>query len=333
MSTVNDIIKDAMGIIGAIAIDEAPSASEMKVCLDALNSLIQQWSAQNLMIRQTSQITETLTAYKPSYTIGSGGDFSTTKPVDIESGFTRSPANVDTPLTIITIREYDRFADKSVTTGIPSYLAYDPGLAQQATAVGTIYLYPIPAANSSTTQACTISNATPGVITCAAHGYSIGNAVVFVTNGGLPTGLTVGTTYYIIAAGFTTGQFEVSATLGGTAINTSSAGSGSHAVGLSTAQVLYFRAEIPFTIFTTTADTVTFDAMYSEAMSYNLATRIWRRFHGVGQIIPVDIVALAAAAVKTIKMQNMQLRHQRMWERKSNTLQSVLDQPQQPDGN
>lgn len=74
---------------------------------------------------------------------------------------------------------------------------------------------------------CTISNASPGVITmtntCAA-----GDMVVFSTTGALPTGLTAGTRYYVISAGLSGSVFEVSATAGGSAINTSSAGSGTH---------------------------------------------------------------------------------------------------------
>jgi hypothetical protein len=78
---------------------------------------------------------------------------------------------------------------------------------------------------------CTISNASPAVITilntCVA-----GDMVVFATTGALPTGLTAGTTYYVISAGLSSSQFEVSATSGGSAINTSSAGSGTHTATL-----------------------------------------------------------------------------------------------------
>lgn len=74
----------------------------------------------------------------------------------------------------------------------------------------------------------TISNASPAVITWNSHGKSIGNTVSFSTTGGLPTGLVAGTVYYIIAAGFGANAFQVSLTAGGSAINTSSAGSGVH---------------------------------------------------------------------------------------------------------
>jgi hypothetical protein len=77
---------------------------------------------------------------------------------------------------------------------------------------------------------CTISNASPGVVSLTAHGLVAGDAVVFSTTGALPTGLTVGTVYYVISAGLTANAFEVSATAGGSAINTSSAGSGTQSV-------------------------------------------------------------------------------------------------------
>lgn len=77
----------------------------------------------------------------------------------------------------------------------------------------------------------TISNASPGVISGAPAAVQIGWPVTFTTTGALPTGLSVGTTYYVIATGFVSGTtLEVAATPNGTAINTSSAGSGVHTI-------------------------------------------------------------------------------------------------------
>lgn len=74
----------------------------------------------------------------------------------------------------------------------------------------------------------TITNATPAVVTWTGHGFVAGQPVIFSTTGTLPTGLTPGTVYYVIAAGLTANEFQVSATAGGTAIDTSGAGSGTH---------------------------------------------------------------------------------------------------------
>ncbi len=74
----------------------------------------------------------------------------------------------------------------------------------------------------------TMTIATPGVVTWADHPFEAGDAVKFTTTGALPTGITAGTTYYIIAAGLTANAFRVSATVGGAAINTSGSQSGVH---------------------------------------------------------------------------------------------------------
>lgn len=72
----------------------------------------------------------------------------------------------------------------------------------------------------------TISNASPGVVSWTSHGLPDGSTLTLSTTGALPTGLTVGTTYYVVNAA--THTFQLAAILGGTAINTSSAGSGVH---------------------------------------------------------------------------------------------------------
>lgn len=68
--------------------------------------------------------------------------------------------------------------------------------------------------------------ASPCVVTLTAHGLANGNKIYFTTNGALPTGLTVNTKYFIINA--TVNTFQLSATLGGSAINTTGTQSGTH---------------------------------------------------------------------------------------------------------
>jgi hypothetical protein len=71
----------------------------------------------------------------------------------------------------------------------------------------------------------TISNASPGVITLpAGFNFVDDTAITFTSTGALPTGLSVGTVYFVVNS--TGGTFSVATSAGGTAINTSSAGSG-----------------------------------------------------------------------------------------------------------
>lgn len=71
---------------------------------------------------------------------------------------------------------------------------------------------------STTSSTVTITNANPGVVTWTAHGLTANTPVFFSTTGALPTNITPGQTYYVLSP--TTNTFEISATPGGTAINT-----------------------------------------------------------------------------------------------------------------
>lgn len=88
-------------------------------------------------------------------------------------------------------------------------------------------------AESIATQAArsaTVTIASPGVVTSAAHGFVANDQIVFATTGALPTGITAGTTYYVIATGLTTNDFQFSTSLAGAAVNTSGSQSGTHTV-------------------------------------------------------------------------------------------------------
>jgi hypothetical protein len=73
-----------------------------------------------------------------------------------------------------------------------------------------------------------ISNASPAVFTKSGHGLAAGDKIKLTTTGALPTGLSAGTVYYVISTGLTSSTFRVSTTSGGSSVNTSSAGSGTH---------------------------------------------------------------------------------------------------------
>jgi hypothetical protein len=75
----------------------------------------------------------------------------------------------------------------------------------------------------------TVTVASPAIFTTTSdHGLVANDTVIFSTTGALPTGLSTNTVYYVIAAGLTNDDFEISATQGGAAINTSGTQSGTH---------------------------------------------------------------------------------------------------------
>lgn len=83
----------------------------------------------------------------------------------------------------------------------------------------------------ASTATVTITIAAPGVFTDTAHGFTGACPVVFTNSGGgLPTGITTGTTYYITPASITTNSYSVSTTvanaLAGTSVTTTGTSTG-----------------------------------------------------------------------------------------------------------
>ena len=73
----------------------------------------------------------------------------------------------------------------------------------------------------------TMTSANPGVVTWTGHTLQNGDIVEFSTTGALPTAIAAGTEYYVVNVD--TNTFQISATSGGTAINTTAgAQSGTH---------------------------------------------------------------------------------------------------------
>ena len=101
----------------------------------------------------------------------------------------------------------------------------------------------------------TVTLATPAVFSQTAHGLIAGDKLHFTTTGALPTGLATNTDYFVISAGLTSNAFEVSATRGGAAVNTSGSQSGVHTLyasnwgkgdGSTTFNVPDYRGSTPY---------------------------------------------------------------------------------------
>jgi hypothetical protein len=72
------------------------------------------------------------------------------------------------------------------------------------------------------------ADASTDTITATAHGLSDGDLIRFESTGTLPAGLSTGTDYYVRDAA--TNTFKVSTTLGGSAVNITDAGTGTHTI-------------------------------------------------------------------------------------------------------
>lgn len=81
------------------------------------------------------------------------------------------------------------------------------------------------------TGSATTADAGTDVLTRTAHGLVVNDAVQFATTGTLPGGLSVLTTYYVKTTP-TADTYTLSATLGGATLDITSAGSGTHSLGV-----------------------------------------------------------------------------------------------------
>lgn len=144
---------------------------------------------------------------------------------DVEAALDELDAEKQPLLTNATQAEMEAGTETAIRAMSPNRVAQAIAALvppQSGTLIGyTIY--------SVVTRALTsISNAATAVLTVSSADYlPLNNSPVrLTTTGALPTGLSVGVTYWVINASGTT--FNLSATKGGAALGTSSAGSGTH---------------------------------------------------------------------------------------------------------
>ena len=126
--------------------DTFADTTESGYYLSRLNSLMDSWSNEAMMIYSLSQTSFALTNSVGEYSIGSGATFDMTRPTEIVSPcFIRDSSNYDSPLQIINAEAYGRIVLKSTDGTYPQVLYYDSGYS--ATSTATIRLWPEPQAS------------------------------------------------------------------------------------------------------------------------------------------------------------------------------------------
>lgn len=143
MATARDIVSSALRKIHVLGKGASLDPDEANDALDTLNDMIATWSAQGDLIFTETSETFPLSAQN-SFTIGSGGDFNTTRPLYFRSVIV-SQGDID-----YTLREYDNQRYASIIQkdigNIPQIYYYDANFP-----LARIYLYPIPTSVSTIT--------------------------------------------------------------------------------------------------------------------------------------------------------------------------------------
>jgi len=120
MATANDIINAAFRKIGL----SNPSSSDADNALSSLNELRGAWGLEFLINSVTSE-SFNLIVGQSVYTIGSGGDFNTVRPIKIDSFYIRDSNGYDRIMTEISPDDFDRIKYKSFSAK-PYWFYYLP---------------------------------------------------------------------------------------------------------------------------------------------------------------------------------------------------------------
>lgn len=145
MSTVRDLIYDALKKIHVVGIGQNLTSEQEQSALRSLNDLLSSWSVEGGLVYTQTQETFNLTNGQQKYTIGSGGDFNTVRPFDITAMYTTIG---QTDYTCVPYGESDwaKLTDKQTANGIPDIYYYDNNFE-----LGNIYFYPIPTSVTTVT--------------------------------------------------------------------------------------------------------------------------------------------------------------------------------------
>lgn len=130
-------------MLSVLGSGESLQADEAADALKVLNNMLGSWSAEGGLVFHTAQETFTPTG-AVSYTIGTGGDFNTQRPLRIVSAFI-SDGSADTPMQQIGVTEYNDIANKDIVGRSYSFY-YDNNYP-----LARIFFYPIPSGTYTVT--------------------------------------------------------------------------------------------------------------------------------------------------------------------------------------
>lgn len=132
-----DIVNRALRINGVIASLDSGDAQDVNDAFTSLNMMIEAWSLEDLMCYYLISNSFTATIGQASYTIGEGGEFDCTRPLEIVQAFC-TVGQIDYPLEIISHEEYQNVSMKTLSS-VPRAIYYQPNYP-----LGTVYFYPVP---------------------------------------------------------------------------------------------------------------------------------------------------------------------------------------------
>lgn len=138
--TLRELIVRAMKQAGILTFNEEPTAEQINDAVDDLNSMLDSWSNDEMLIAARAWETFTLSAGTQQYTIGTGQTFNTIRPMLIVSSYIKV-GSLNYNVEIIDDENFNAIGQPTLR-GIPYYLNYDNGFP-----VGILRFYYTPDQN------------------------------------------------------------------------------------------------------------------------------------------------------------------------------------------
>lgn len=142
MTTAVGLITRAMKLARVIGKGETPDADESADGLVALNSMLDSWQIEGLMVYQIREESFTWSAAAQSRTIGALGNFVTDLPTKVAESSYFVTNNISTGIKLIDVNAWASIPDKTTTGPYPCLIYPEYGAA-----LVTLYAYPTPSAN------------------------------------------------------------------------------------------------------------------------------------------------------------------------------------------
>lgn len=139
-TTVRDLIRSSLRLIGTYAAGETPQASEEQDALSVLNELIDTWSAHNLLIYEVKRSLYPTVAGQQSYDWGPTGDWITTSTNQVGSLSCMQSSNLEVKMVEYSLGDWQDQTVKSTSSTLPTNY-----YVEQAWPDRSISLWPIPA--------------------------------------------------------------------------------------------------------------------------------------------------------------------------------------------
>lgn len=139
-TTALEIIRGSLGLTDAVGVDQTLTATETSDSLSVFNDLLEIFNTNNLAVYGAVNQTFNTVAGQKVYTIGSGGDWNTVRPVRFnDPAYAVLNGNTSYPFTSITQAEYNLITVKDQQQQFPYRYLY-----VNTFPLGTVTLWPVP---------------------------------------------------------------------------------------------------------------------------------------------------------------------------------------------